>query len=106
MECKYARECAFFIAHFSLIDCIHYTFQKLSEAQQQVYKSKAKQKPSITKIVPPKYTSQGISLELEEREQQRLFDEHKHMERKTKKIVALAFEENSKQCLLIIDISF
>lgn len=49
-----------------------------------------------TRVVnqPPKYTSQGIPLEQVEREQQKLAESKRYMDRKIKGIVQNAFLDN------------
>lgn len=44
--------------------------------------------------MPPKYTSQGIPLELVEQEQRELMEKKRYMERKVKRMVENAFLDN------------
>lgn len=67
---------------------VYQTNQKLTQEQKEHYKVRAKGKPSRVYHVPPKYTSQGIPIEVIEREQKELAEKKKYMEITIKKWVA------------------
>lgn len=71
--------------------------QQLTPDQKEHYKQRAKAQPTIVKHVPAKYTSQGVPLDLVEREARELVEKQKYMERKVHSVVEDSFLENSKQ---------
>lgn len=60
-------------------------------------KQKANTLPVKVKVVPPKYTSQGVPLDVVEREQRELAEKQNYMERKVAAIVENGFLENGKK---------
>lgn len=54
--------------------------QKMTQEQKEHYKVRAKGKPSHVYHVQPKYTSQGVPIEVVEREQKELAEKKKYME--------------------------
>lgn len=76
---------------------LQFISQRLSADQKEAYKLKAKAQPARVVVVPAKYTSQGISLEVVDREQRELAEKEKYMERTVNSIVEESFLENGKQ---------
>lgn len=68
--------------------------QRLTAAEKERYKQKAKELPNRVVFLQPKYTSQGVSLEQVEREQRELFEKKRYMERKIKNLVENGFLNN------------
>lgn len=62
----------------------------------------AKQMPTRSVIVPPKFTSQGVPLEVVEREQQELAEKKRYMERTIRNMVENAFLDNGMFPTLIM----
>lgn len=75
---------------------MHIRTQKLSADQKERYKQKAKNLPAKSVQVAPKYTTQGVPLELYEREQQDAIAKQKYMERKVRDLVQNGFLDNGK----------
>lgn len=67
--------------------------KKLSDAEKDVYKERAK-KSAVRIVETARYTSQGIPLEVIEREQRESFEKKKYMERTVHKFVSFGFENN------------
>ncbi|XP_055309099.1 protein maelstrom 2-like [Sitodiplosis mosellana] len=67
---------------------------KLTAAEKERYKQRAKTEPARTVFKPAKFTSQGIPLEQVDRELRELAEKKQYMERKIKNIVENAFLEN------------
>lgn len=86
--------------HNSLEQSITFFFwfftQRLTPDQKESYKQKAKTQPARTVMVPAKYTSQGVPLEVVEREARELAEKQKYMERKVHSVVEDGFLENGK----------
>lgn len=61
----------------------------------------AKQMPTRTMNIAPKYTSQGVPLEEVEREQQELAEKKRYMDRKVRNMIQNAFLENGMFLTLI-----
>lgn len=94
--CRLTLFVGLFALDRKLISRLHWFVQRLSADQKEAYKQKAKMQPARTVVVAPKYTSQGISLDVVEREQRELAEKQKYMERKVNSIVEDAFLENGE----------
>lgn len=70
--------------------------QKLTADQKERYKEKAKGQPARVVVVPPKFTSQGVSLEVIDREARELAEKQRYTERKVSNIVQNALLENGE----------
>lgn len=66
----------------------------MSADQKERYKQKAKNLPAKSVNVAAKYTSQGVPLELVEREEQQAIAKQKYMERKVRDLVQNGFLDN------------
>lgn len=81
---------------FQFNRAIEWFTQRLTPDQKEAYNQKAKGLPARTVVVPPKFTSQGIPLEVVEREERELAEKENYMKRKVNSIVENAFLENGK----------
>lgn len=69
-------------------------WNKLGPDQKERYKRLAKTQPARVVVVPPKYTSQGISLDVIAREEQEALEKDAYMKRKVKNVVEDGFLSN------------